>query len=235
MARKKTSVQSATKLDIQSLQGNDNAGNGEETKHPIEIVGIDDSPLADQEKEPAQESKESEPKEQEPKESEPKQEEIGDSEKKPEIPDTGNGEKESEKDKKQVSDDSDSSDDSSEDEDYSDSKSFTGSQMKAIIDRKTKPLNNQIAELQKELSEAQAQVEEAKNAGMLQGKVEQRKAEISKRFGFDTTILPDTEKGLDNFEKQMGEYTKGHTTRSIPVAKVEKEDDNLPDWIRGVS
>lgn len=230
MARKKTHAQSTTKLDIQSLQGNDNAGTGEEANHPIEVVGIDDSPLVDQGEKPARE-----PKEQESKEQEPKQEETGDSEKKPEISDTGNDEEESKVDKKQVSDDSDSSDDSSEDEDYSDSKSFTGSQMKAIIDRKMKPLNNQIAELQKELSEAQAQVEEAKNAGMLQGKVEQRKAEISKRFGFDTSILPDTEKGLDNFEKQMGEYTKGHTARSIPVAKVEKEDKNLPDWIRGVS
>lgn len=216
MPRKKTSTQAATHLDIQALLDNTpKQAEGTPADNPIGIVGIDNEDNAstsetvetnDQQNQTDNDAEK------------PKTESI------PEEKQQDSG----------TDSNTDNSSDNVQDDDLDDGKTFNNAQMKAILDRKTKQLNTRISELEEKLADAESKISEAEKNGMIQGKIEQRKNEVAKRYGFERDILPDTEKGLDNFEKQMAKYEKGHEKRSIPVTQVKREDFKLP-WIKSVS
>lgn len=124
--------------------------------------------------------------------------------------------------------DSDSDQDPEPDQDSDSDKVYTKSQLKGILDRNTKKYAEQILDLQKQLEEAKVQVEKAMQDGLEKGQVSQRKAEIAKRFGFKETLLPDSKEGLDDFEKQMAQFEKGHE-RIIPARELQHEDES--SWI----
>ena len=210
MPRKKTSTQTATQLDIQALPDNNSSqATGASADNPIGIVGIENEGNADT-AEPVETDNQHGKNDNNVETNQPVS-----------IPE----EKQPE---------NDSASDNTQDDDLDDGKTFNNVQMKAILDRKTKQLNARISELESQLTESEKKIAEAQKNGMVQGKIEQRKTEVAKRYGFERDILPDTEKGLDNFEKQMAKYEKGHTERSIPVARVNHDDQGL-SWIKGVS
>lgn len=210
MPRKKMQTQTATHLDIQALPDNTpKHAEGTPGDKPIGIVGVENEDSA----------------------SVSETVETGDQQNKTEN-DVETPKTESIPEKKQQDNDTDSGND--QDDDLDDGKTFNNVQMKAILDRKTKQLNTRISELEEKLADAESKISEAEKNGMIQGKIEQRKNEVAKRYGFERDILPDTEKGLDNFEKQMAKYEKGHEKRSIPVTQVKREDFKLP-WIKSVS
>lgn len=210
MPRKKTSTQTATQLDIQTLPDNtSNQAKGASADNPIGIVGIENEGKTDT----AETVETDNQQDKTDNDVETNQLVSIPEEKQPET---------------------DSASDNTQDDDLDDGKTFNNVQMKAILDRKTKQLNTRISELESQLTESEKKIAEAQKNGMIQGKIEQRKTEVAKRYGFERDILPDTEKGLDNFEKQMAKYEKGHTERSIPVARVNNDTPGLP-WIKGVS
>lgn len=210
MPRKKTSTQTATQLDIQALPDNTpKQATGASADNPIGIVGIEHEGKTD-----TAETIETD-----------NQQDKTDNDVETNQPISTPEEKQPE---------TDLASDNTQDDDLDDGKTFNNVQMKAILDRKTKQLNARISELESQLTESEKKIAEAQKNGMIQGKIEQRKTEVAKRYGFERDILPDTEKGLDNFEKQMAKYEKGHTERSIPVARVNNDTPGLP-WIKGVS
>ena len=147
--------------------------------------------------------------------------------------------KDDSKESKQEDDSSESKKDDSEDESKDDSsepkdddKRFTGEQMNAIIARKIKESQDEVAQLKKQNEELTKQVEAAKKEGIAAGQIDALREQTAEKFGIKKNLIPTTKEDIEEFNKQLDKYTSNNL-RVVPAkTKEKKEEDNGP--IQGV-
>lgn len=112
-------------------------------------------------------------------------------------------------------------------------KRFTGEQMNAIIARKIKDSQDEVAQLKKQNEELAKQVEAAKKEGMVAGQIEALREQTAAKFGIKKSLIPTTKEDIEEFNKQLDKYTSNNL-RVVPAKTKQKkeEDDNGP--IQGV-
>ena len=132
---------------------------------------------------------------------------------------------------KQDDSESESKDDSSEPKD--DDKRFTGEQMNAIIARKIKDSQDEVAQLKKQNEELTKQVEAAKKEGIAAGQIDALREQTAEKFGIKKNLIPTTKEDIEEFNKQLDRFASNHL-RVLPAKTKQKkeEDDNGP--IQGV-
>lgn len=132
---------------------------------------------------------------------------------------------------KQEDSESGSEDDSSEPKD--DDKRFTGEQMNAIIARKIKESQDEVAQLKKQNEELAKQVEAAKKEGIAAGQIDALREQTAEKFGIKKNLIPTTKEDIEEFNKQLDRFASNHL-RVLPAKTKQKkeEDDNGP--IQGV-
>ncbi len=132
---------------------------------------------------------------------------------------------------KQEDSEPESEDDSSEPKD--DDKRFTGEQMNAIIARKIKESQDEVAQLKKQNEELTKQVEAAKKEGIAAGQIDALREQTAEKFGIKKNLIPTTKEDIEEFNKQLDRFTSNHL-RVLPAKTKQKkeEDDNGP--IQGV-
>lgn len=132
---------------------------------------------------------------------------------------------------KQEDSESESKDDSSEAKD--DDKRFTGEQMNAIIARKIKESQDEVAQLKKQNEELTKQVEAAKKEGIAAGQIDALREQTAEKFGIKKNLIPTTKEDIEEFNKQLDRFASNHL-RVLPAKTKQKkeEDDNGP--IQGV-
>lgn len=129
-------------------------------------------------------------------------------------------------------DDSESeSKDSSEPKD--DDKRFTGEQMNAIIARKIKESQDEVAQLKKQNEELTKQVEAAKKEGIAAGQIDALREQTAEKFGIKKNLIPTTKEDIEEFNKQLDKYTSNNL-RVVPAKTKQKKEEDDDGPIQGV-
>ena len=132
--------------------------------------------------------------------------------------------------------DEESSKDESEDdpsESKDEEKRFTGEQMNAIIARKIKDSQDEVAQLKKQNEELAKQVEAAKKEGMVAGQIEALREQTAAKFGIKKSLIPTTKEDIEEFNKQLDKYTSNNL-RVVPAKTKQKKEEDDNDPIQGV-
>lgn len=112
-------------------------------------------------------------------------------------------------------------------------KRFTSEQMNAIISRKIKDSQDEVAQLKKQNEELAKQVEAAKKEGMVAGQIDALREQTAAKFGIKKNLIPTTKEDIEEFNKQLDKYTSNNL-RVVPAKTKQKKEEDDDGPIQGV-
>lgn len=102
---------------------------------------------------------------------------------------------------------------------------YTKQQMQAIIDRQKKKQD------ENDQDELAARLEEAKKQGIEEGKIEQRRQQVAEEYGFSVDVIPNTMKGIDDFETGIKNFQANHRRNIVAVKNPPVEEPLIGGFI----